>query len=858
MSRFMAKYRALNYFILRVSLSIQCHLPKNALRKTLAHNIYSSLFCIILIIIIIPHLSFVLSFLPSFTQSNNIPMSSYSYSSSSSSSSYSLPRFQADVGRVMDIIINSLYSNRDVFLRELVSNAADACDKKRFLSITGDESDGTDLARPTIKIRSDRQAMTITVEDSGVGMTKGELQNNLGRIAQSGTKKFLEALGESNNNGGGKGGADAVNLIGQFGVGFYSASLVADKVEVVTKSMQPNSVQLRWTSDASSKYTISEDDAAADGGSEPIEGSGTRLILHLKDDALEYLEPSKLEDLLQHYSEFIEFPISVWKEKTEYKRVPDDEANADLPEGEEPKMKTVPETTEGYEQMNTNKPIWLRSPSDVTPEEYKDFYQSAFRASYDEPLAHTHFSLEGQIECKSILYIPGMLPFELSKDMFDDDARNIRLYVKRVFINDKFEDIVPRWLKFVRGVVDSQDLPLNVSREILQKSKVLSIINKRLVRKSLDMIREIESDEDDSKYIMFWNNFGKYLKVGVIEDQRNKDDIIPLLRFFSSKSGEEFTSLDRYVEGMKENQKQIYYVTADGKAKAQRSPAAEKVRSRGYEVLYLTEPLDEIMIESVTKYKDYNLVDVSKEGLNLDDEDKEERKKKEEELNEDHRAVKEYLETVLAGKVRKVKMTDLLSESPAALVQSAYGMSPTMQRYMKAQTVASGGSDAGMMGSFNQAVLEVNPKHPIMQDLERMIRTEGGEDSDMAKNFAVLLYDVAALTSGYEIEDSSDFAGRILTIMTSKAKSDVMDAEVETTNVVVQVEDEEEDADNTEVEVTSNVQEEKPEEEIMDAEVEITNVDIQEENEDNNEVEATNDVEEEGKPEEFVVNNEIA
>ena len=675
----------------------------------------------------------------------------------------------------MDIIINSLYSNRDVFLRELVSNAADACDKKRFLSITESADGGADLAKPTISIKSDKDAMTVTIEDSGVGMTKSELQNNLGKIAQSGTKKFVEALGE--------GSAD-VNLIGQFGVGFYSAYLVADKVEVITKSMQPNSPQLKWTSDASNSYTISED---ASKMGEPIEGSGTRLVLHLKDDAMEYLEPAKLEDLLQHYSEFVEFPISVWKERTEYKQVPDEDADPPAAEGEEPKMKTVPETTEGYEQMNTNKPIWLRSPSDVTEEEYKDFYQSAFRASYDEPLAHTHFSLEGQIECKSILYIPGMLPFELSKDMFDEDARNIRLYVKRVFINDKFEDIVPRWLKFVKGVVDSQDLPLNVSREILQKSKVLSIINKRLVRKSLDMIREIESDEDETKYIMFWNNFGKYLKVGVIEDGRNKDDIVPLLRFFSSKSPEEYTSLDQYIEGMKENQKQIYYVTADGKEKAQMSPAAEKVRSRGYEVLYLTEPLDEIMIESVTQYKKgdetYKLVDVSKEGLNLDDEDQEERKKKEEELNESHKDVKAYLETALAEKVQKVKMTDLLTESPAALVQSAYGMSPTMQRYMKAQNVASGGSDAGMMGGMNQAVLEVNPTHPIVQDLERMIASQG-EESDEAKNFAVLLYDVAALTSGYEIEDSGDFASRILSMMTSKAKSDVRDAEVESTDVV--------------------------------------------------------------------------
>jgi heat shock protein beta len=288
----------------------------------------------------------------------------------------------------MDIIINSLYSNRDVFLRELVSNAADACDKKRFLSITAASQDASSasLEKPSIRIKSDKDAMTVTIEDSGVGMTKQELINNLGRIAQSGTKKFLEALGE--------GSAD-VNLIGQFGVGFYSAYLVADKVEVVTKSMQEGSAQYRWTSEAGSSYTIAEDN------SDPIEGgSGTRLILHLKDDALEYLEPSKLEELLQHYSEFVEFPISVWKEKTEYKKVPDEEANKDLEEGEEPKMKTVPETTESYEQMNTNKPIWLRSPSEVTEEEYKDFYQSAFRATYDEPLAHTHFSLEGQIECK--------------------------------------------------------------------------------------------------------------------------------------------------------------------------------------------------------------------------------------------------------------------------------------------------------------------------------------------------------------------------------------------------------------------------------------------------------------------------
>jgi heat shock protein beta len=658
--------------------------------------------------------------------------------------------FQAEVGRVMDIIINSLYSDRDVFLRELVSNAADACDKKRFLSITENET----LAKPEIKIKADPDNNILIIEDSGVGMTKDELVNNLGRIAQSGTKAFLDALG--------KGTAD-VNLIGQFGVGFYSAYLVADKVEVVTKSMQPNSPQLKWTSNAGSSFTISEDDSG-----DEIEGSGTRLVLHLKEDASDYLESAKINELLQRYSEFIEFPINIWKETTEYKQVPDEEANKDLKEGEEPKMKTVPETVEGYELVNKHKPVWLRSPKDVTEEEYKEFYQGAFRNSYDEPMQHSHFVLEGQVECKSVLYIPGMLPFELSKDMFDENARNIRLYVKRVFINDKFEDLMPRWLKFVRGVVDSDDLPLNVSREILQKSKVLSIINKRLVRKSLDMIEAIADDEDETKYILFWNNFGKYLKVGIIEDDRNRKEIAPLLRFFSSKSGEEFTSLDTYVKNMPEGQKSIYYVTGDGRAAASMSPVVEKLTSRGYEVLFATEPLDEIMFESLREFKDFDVVDAAKEGLSLDDEEDEETKKEKENLAQEYKQVVEYLEALLAGKVQKVTVSNLLTDSPAALVQGAYGMSPTMQRYMRAQTVASG-SDLGL-DQMNQAVMEINPKHPIVADLERMIKNN--KEAKETEEYALLMYDVASMTSGYDVKDMGGFAKRVMNLMHSEGASE--------------------------------------------------------------------------------------
>lgn len=674
----------------------------------------------------------------------------------------------------MDLIINSLYSDKDIFLRELVSNAADACDKKRFLGLT-DEGDGE---QPEIKIKANLDDNTLTIEDSGVGMTKDELKNNLGKIAQSGTRAFVDALGE--------GSAD-VNLIGQFGVGFYSAYLVADKVTVVTKSMQDSSKAYKWESEADSAYTIAE--ASPD---EVAGKSGSKLILHLKDDCSAYLESTKIEELLQRYSEFIEFPISVWKETTEYKQVPDEEANEGLEEGEEPKMKTVPETTEGYEPVNNQKPIWLRSPREVTEDEYQDFYKSAFRNSYDAPLKYTHFVLEGQVECKSILYIPGTLPFDLSRDMFDENSRNIRLYVKRVFINDKFDELLPRWLKFVKGVVDSDDLPLNVSREILQKSKVLSIINKRLVRKSLDMIRDL-SETEDGTYAGFWNNFGKYLKVGIIEDDRNRDELAGYLRFFSVGSGEEYTSLDEYIEKMPEEQKAIYFVTGEGKEKAAMSPVIEKLKSRGYDVLFAAEPLDEIMFESLRSYKDVDIKDAGKDTLGLDDD--EESKKKNEELNREYVDVISYLETSLSGSVQKVTVSDLLTDSPAALVQGAYGMSPSMQRYMRAQAVAAG-SEVGDLDSMNKVVMEINPNHPIVKDLDKMVK--GDKESEATKDYAMLLFDVAGLTSGYEVDDMSSFAKRVMGLMSSGTIEAIPDAEVvdETTP-----DDDDEDTPVAEVEV---------------------------------------------------------
>merc|ERR1711935_479792 len=323
---------------------------------------------------------------------------------------------------------------------------------------------------------------------------------------------------------------------------------------------------------------------------------------------------------------------------------------------------------------------------------------------------------------------------------------------------------MPRWLKFVKGVVDSDDLPLNVSREILQKSKVLSIINKRLVRKSLDMIRDIAEDESDesANYIMFWNNFGKYLKVGIIEDDKNRKEIADYLRFFSANSDEEYTSLKEYVEKMPENQKAIYYVTGEGKERAAMSPVAEKLKSRGYDVLYATEPLDEIMFESLTSYKDIDIKDAGKDTLKLDDDDEEAAKKKEE-LNRENIDVINYLETILVGEVEKVTVSDLLTDSPAALVQGAYGMSPSMQRYMKAQTVASGQELSGM-DSMNKVCMEINPNHPIVKDLDKMVKEN--KASQEAEDFARLLFDVAGMTSGYDIDDMGGFAKRVMGLMT--------------------------------------------------------------------------------------------
>jgi heat shock protein beta len=702
-------------------------------------------------------------------------------------------KFDAEVSRVMNIIINSLYSDKSVFLRELISNSADALDKRRFLSLTSQSSE-----TGGIRIKGCKETNTLIIEDDGVGMTELEIIENLGRIANSGTAKFAAAKAEAMKSGSDTGEDDKeLNLIGQFGVGFYSGFLVSDKMTVETCSSQSDADAkqwYKWESLQGQDYSITKIDQPAGLDSDNVLQCGTRITLHLKKDALQYAEDFTLKDLVRKYSEFVNSPISVYGSKTEYVKDPKNES------------KTVPLVKDGFDVLEVSKPLWLRDAKSVNDTEYVDFYKNTFKMNYDTPAERTHFSLEGNVDLKALLFIPGMLPFELSKNMFDEDTGSIRLYVKRVFISDKLDDIIPRYLKFVKGVVDSDDLPLNVGREILQKSSVLSVIRKRLVRKSLDMIKRITAGGGDVQD-KFWNNFGKYVKVGVIEDTANMFELAEYCRFQSTLTDEKdkadesngksntWTSLKEYVDNMKEGQEKIYYVTGDSKVAASMSPSIELLKKKGYEVLYMCEPLDEITMQTLGKFKynrgkddekEYALEDAARTRFGEDEDSSREKVKAEERLKD----VIKFLNDMMAGKKTDVQISTRLTTSPAAIVQGEYGISPSMQRYMQAQAVSmgeEGGAVAGMLGNMNQRILEINPNHDVVNTLDYMIKSK---DEEGAKNYGNLLVDLAGITSGYNIEDPKSFADRLVKLMgmvgsTKGATATVEDAVVEKVDVDV-------------------------------------------------------------------------